>query len=261
MLDERWIRSLHVESMRHADLHAEREAHVLFQASTIGALLDGSFDGDLTFAELDERGDLGLGTLNALDGEMIAIDGEFFRADVDGNVTAVGPEERTPFAVVTYFEPTIEGEITAGLDHESILAALDSMSRADRSSFAVRLDGRFSTVRARSVPRQEPPYRPLAEVVADQHVFELTDVEGSMVGFRFPAYVEGIEVAGYHLHFVDTERRRGGHVLGSVAAGPLRVRIDPSDDLHIELPPTVDLSDPDLAAATHAAIDSVERGS
>ncbi|MBS1861845.1 MAG: acetolactate decarboxylase [Actinobacteria bacterium] len=261
MLDERWIRSLHVESMRHADLHAEREAHVLFQASTIGALLEGAFDGDLTFAELEEHGDLGLGTLNGLDGEMIAIDGEFLRADVDGNVTAVGPEERTPFAVVTEFEPTVEGEIAAGLDHQSILAALDSMARSGTSSFAVRLDGRFATVRARSVPRQEPPYRPLAEVVADQHVFELTDVEGSMVGFRFPAYVEGIEVAGYHLHFVDSERRRGGHVLGSVSAGRLRTRIDLSDDLHVELPPSVDLGDPDLAAATHAAIDSAERGS
>ncbi len=87
MLDERWIRSLHVESMRQADLHAERDPHVLFQASTIGALLDGAFDGDLSFAELAEHGDLGLGTLNRLDGEMIALDGEFFRADVDGAVS------------------------------------------------------------------------------------------------------------------------------------------------------------------------------
>src|ERR1700729_593256 len=237
MLDERWIKSLHVESMRHADLHAERSAHVLFQASTIGALLDGSFDGDLTFGELGERGDLGLGTLNGLDGEMVAVDGEFFRADVDGAVTEVGQEEgtgwgregRTPFAVVAWFEPTVEGEITAGLDHESTLAALDAMARS-KSSFAVRLDGRFASVRARSVPRQSPPYRPLAEVVADQHVFELTDVEGTMVGFR--ASVEGIEVAGYHLHFVDAERRRGGHVLGARSSGPLRARIAPSDDLH-----------------------------
>jgi acetolactate decarboxylase len=261
MLDERWIRSLHVESMRHGDLHAEREPHVLFQASTIGALLDGSFDGDLTFAELAERGDLGLGTLNALDGEMIALDGEFLRADVDGEVTAVGPGERTPFAVVTRFEPTAEGEVAAGLEHETILAALDELAPPGESSFAVRLDGRFAVVRARSVPRQEPPYRPLAEVVADQHVFELIDVEGSMVGFRFPTFVEGIEVAGYHLHFVDATRRRGGHVLGSRSAGPLRARIDPAADLHVELPPTIDLADPDLAAATHAAIDRAERGS
>lgn len=260
MLDERWIRSMHVESMRHADLHAERASHVLFQASTIGALLDGSYDGDLTFAELAERGDLGVGTLNALDGEMIALDGEFLRADVDGNVTPVGPGERTPFAVVTRFEPTVEAEVAPGLDHEAVLAALDELAPPGGSSFAVRLDGRFATVRARSVPRQAPPYRPLAEVVADQHVFELTDVEGSMVGFRFPAFVEGIEVAGYHLHFVDAARRRGGHVLGSRSATPLRARIDPAEDLHVELPPTVDLADHGLAAATHAAIDVAEHG-
>ena len=205
---------------------------MLFQASTIGALLDGSFEGDLTFAELAEHGDLGLGTLNGLDGEMIAIDGEFLRADVDGNLSEVGPGERTPFAVVTEFEPTVEGEMTAGLDHESILAALDSMARPGTSSFAVRLDGRFASVRARSVPRQAPPYRPLAEVVADQHVFELTDVEGSMVGFRFPAYVEGIEVAGYHLHFVDSDaaprRPRPRLALGRAPAGADRPQRRPS---------------------------------
>src|SRR5215211_3475349 len=232
MLDERWIRSLHVESMRRADLHEERQPHVLFQASTIGALLDGAFEGDLSFAELAEHGDLGLGTLNHLDGEMIAIDGEFFRADVDGDVTRIGPEQRTPFAVVTAFEPTVDVGLADGeRSHEELLASLDELAPDGASSCAIRLDGRFDLVRARSVPRQEPPYRPLTEVVADQHVFELTDVEGTMVGFRFPAYAEGIEVGGYHLHFVSADRSRGGHVLDSRSAA-LRVRVDPSEDLH-----------------------------
>jgi acetolactate decarboxylase len=258
MLDERWIRSLHVESMRRADLHEEREPHVLFQASTIGALLDGAFEGDLSFRELAEHGDLGLGTLNHLDGEMIAIEGEFFRADVEGNVNRVGPDERTPFAVVTSFEPALDEILPEKeLTHEELLARLDELAPADASSCAVRLDGRFDLVRARSVPRQEPPYRPLTEVVADQHVFSLREVEGTMLGFRFPAYVEGIEVAGYHLHFISADRSRGGHVLDSRSQG-LRVRIDTSTDLHVELPPQVDLADPDLAASTHAAVDAVE---
>ena len=76
------------------DLHAERDPHVLFQASTIGALLDGAFDGDLSFAELAQHGDLGLGTLNGLDGEMIALDGEFFRADADGGSTRSAARRR-----------------------------------------------------------------------------------------------------------------------------------------------------------------------
>jgi hypothetical protein len=54
VLDERWIRALHVETMRERELHAEHEHHVLFQASTIGALLDGAYDGDLRFDELAE---------------------------------------------------------------------------------------------------------------------------------------------------------------------------------------------------------------
>ena len=260
MLDERWIRSLHVESMRREDLHREREPHVLFQASTIGALLDGGFEGDLSFAELAEHGDLGLGTLDHLDGEMIALDGEFFRADVDGRLNRIGSEERTPFAVVTRFEPTVESRFSDGeLGHEELLARLDALLPAGASSCALRLDGRFDLVRARSVPRQEPPYRPLTEVVADQHVFELFDVEGTMLGFRFPTYVEGIEVPGFHLHFLSADRSRGGHVLDSRSRG-LRVLIDPSNDLHVELPPRVELADPDLAAATHAAVEAVERG-
>lgn len=259
MLDERWIRSLHVESMRRADLHEEREPHVLFQASTIGALLDGAFEGDLSFRELGEHGDLGLGTLNHLDGEMIAIDGEFFRADVDGNMTPIGPGERTPFAVVTNFDPTVDERLgDERLAHEELLAQLDALVPARASSCAIRLDGRFDLVRARSVPRQEPPYRPLTEVVADQHVFELRDVEGTMLGFRFPTYVEGIEVAGYHLHFISADRSRGGHVLDSRSRG-LRARLDASDDLHVELPAGIDLADPGAAAATHAAIELVEK--
>lgn len=259
MLDERWIRALHVESMRHADLHEEREPHVLFQASTIAALLEGAYEGDLTFAELGERGDLGLGTLDHLDGEMIALEGRFFRADVEGEVTPVDAGEKTPFAVVTRFEPTIEERLPdRELSHEELLGRIDALLPSGVSSSAIRLDGCFDLVRARSVPRQEPPYRPLTEVVADQHVFELSDVEGTMVGFRFPTYAEGIEVAGYHLHFISADRRRGGHVLDSRSRG-LRVRLDPSNDLHVELPPAIDLADPRLAAETHAAVDAVER--
>jgi acetolactate decarboxylase len=258
MLDERWIRALHVETMRAEELHAEREHHVLFQASTIDALLDGAYEGDLRFDELAAHGDLGLGTLNGLDGEMIAIDGRFYRADVDGVVGEVEVDARTPFAVVTDFEPTIDRPLGGPLDHAELLAGLDELIPADAASCAIRLDGRFELVRARSVPRQSPPYRPLTEVVLEQHVFELADVEGTMLGFRFPDYAEGIEVSGYHLHFISADRSRGGHVLASRSNG-LRARLDPSNDLHIELPPEIDLADPDLAASTHAAVEAVER--
>lgn len=259
MLDERWIRALHVETMREEDLHAEHEPHVLFQASTIGALLDGAYDGDLSFAELAGHGDLGVGTLNGLDGEMIALDGNFYRADVDGATDLIGPEAMTPFAVVTRFEPTVAALVSGPLSHEDLLTRIDDLVPPRAPSCALRLDGSFDLVRARSVPRQIPPYRPLTEVVAEQHLFDFEAVEGTMLGFRFPSYAEGIEVAGYHLHFITADRRRGGHVLDSRVAR-VHARIDPSTELHVELPPSVCLEDPDLSAATHAAVASVEGG-
>lgn len=256
-LDERWIRSLHVEAMRHAELHAEREPHVLFQASTIGALLEGAFEGDVSFAELAEHGDLGLGTLNHLDGEMIALDGSFYRADVDGAMSEIPPKGCTPFAVMVRFQPSIEFDVEGSADHTALLAEIDRRVPRSAASCAVRVDGRFELVRARSLPRQEPPYRPLTEVVADQHVFELAHVDGTMLGFRFPEYAEGIEVSGWHLHFITEDRRRGGHVLDSRAA-TAHVELDPSGELHVELPPGVDLADPGAASSTHAAIERVE---
>jgi acetolactate decarboxylase len=118
MLDQRLITALHVETLRQDQLHAEHEPHVLFQASTIGALLDGAYEGDVSFGQLAEHGDLGLGTLNALDGEMIALDGRFYRADVDGSITEVGSDALTPFAVVVWFEPDVELELDGPLDHD-----------------------------------------------------------------------------------------------------------------------------------------------
>ena len=257
MLDERLVTALHVQSLREDELHAEREPHVLFQASTIGALLDGAYEGDVTFAELAEHGDLGLGTLNALDGEMIAVDGAFYRADVDGRIRGVGPATRTPFAVLTWFSPTHEVRVEEPLSHEGLLALLDEHRPAEAAACAVRIDGFFERVHARSVPRQAPPYRPLAEVVADQRVFDFSDVDGTIVGFRFPHYSEGVEVSGYHLHFIAADRSRGGHVLECRPRRGL-ARIDGSTDLHVELPPGVRLGAPELSRQTHEALNRVE---
>ena len=257
MLDERLARALHVQALRRRELHPEHAPRVLFQASTIGALLDGAYDGDVSFAELAEHGDLGLGTFNALDGEMIALDGRFYRADVDGNVTEVEPTALTPFAAVVWFEPTAGHEIAEPLDNGGLLRELDAVIDDVRASGAVRVDGQFERVHARSVPRQTPPYRPLAEVAAEQHVFDLRDVGGTLVGFRFPDYAEGIEVAGYHLHFITEDCERGGHVLDCRIVGGI-AQIDLANDLHVELPPGVELESPQLDAATRSAIDRVE---
>lgn len=244
--------------MRAGQLHGGREPHQLFQASTVSALLDGFYDGDLTFAELARHGDTGIGTLNGLDGEMIALDGSFFRADVNGDITEIAPNAFTPFAVVTRFRPSTEFELQGACGFDDLTRRIEAKLPAGGPAAAIRIDGQFNSVTARSVPKQQRPYRHLAQVVADQNVFEIPGGAGSMVGFRFPIYSEGIEIAGYHLHFIDESRARGGHVL-ELDAASVTVRVATFSELHVELPPGLDLASPDLAAGTHEAIERAER--
>jgi acetolactate decarboxylase len=243
-IDERLIKALHVETLRKQDLHAEHAPHVLFQASTFESLLESNYDGEVSFAELGEHGDLGLGTFDAVDGEMIAVDGEFFRASLDGNLHPVEETRKTPFAVVTFFDPTRSFELPEPLDDRAFMQALDAKLGDPSTAHALRVDGRFDRVRARSVARQHKPYPPMTEVASSQNVFELEGVEGTLVGFRFPDYAKGINIPGYHLHFVTADRARGGHVLGCRTAS-VTVQVDDSVDVHVELPAGVELSSPE----------------
>jgi acetolactate decarboxylase len=98
-IDIALVGALHVEYLKKQDLGEEARAHhALFQTSTIDALLHGEYDGDVDFAELSGRGDFGLGTLEALDGEMVALDGGFYQVKADGRAHEIDPRARTPFA-------------------------------------------------------------------------------------------------------------------------------------------------------------------
>ena len=60
---------------------------------------------------------------------------------------------------------------------------------------------------------------------------------GTLAGFRMPEYEQGISVAGYHSHFIDTDHRHGGHALDyRLTRG--RVQIGVRSDLHLSLPRT-----------------------
>jgi acetolactate decarboxylase len=258
-IDTALVGALHVEYLKKGDLGEDaRPHHTLFQTSTIDALLEGKYDGDISFAELEERGDFGLGTLDALDGEMIALDGGFYQVKADGRAYAIDRGMRTPFAVVTFFEANLSRILETPMDLKAFGAYLDRLIGGETSCYAVRVDGDFEYVKTRSVPRQRKPYPPLAEVVKSQPTFELHDVGGSLLGFRFPHYAQGLNVAGYHFHFITADRSAGGHVLEfRLARGELRV--DREADLWLELPPGIELPVPDPTAAKGEELERVER--
>jgi len=190
---------------------ADRET--LAQFSTIPALLAGLYDGEWTCAEVLTNGDLGLGTFDRLDGEMIVLDGRCYRARSDGTVSRVAAGEKTPFASVTFFEPDLVLTNLVAENLAGLLAALDARLPSLNLAYAMRMDGAFAYVKTRSVPPQQKPYQPLTEVVKAQPTFEWRTVRGTLLGFRCPASAKELNVAGWHLHFITTDRKHGGHVL------------------------------------------------
>lgn len=188
---------------------------VLNQYSTLGALQVGLFDGQLTFAALERRGDFGLGTFNRLNGELIVVGGVAYQVTADGKVHHVRPAQRTPFAVVTRFEPDLTRPAPGGSLAE-LEAAIDQMRPSDNLPYAVRVRGSFTSMLVRSEPAQQKPYPTLDEALAGQVEFPLEDVRGVLVGFWLPAYMSGVNAAGYHFHFITAGRTAGGHVLDCV---------------------------------------------
>ncbi len=260
-VDTALIGALHVEYLKRRDLDGggERPHHTLFQTSTVDALLDGKYDGDVSFADLAGRGDFGLGTLDALDGEMIALDGDFFQVRADGLALPIGERTRTPFAVVTFFEPDLHRPLNTMGDFTALCAYLDRIAEDRAVCYAVRVDGYFDYVKTRSVPRQHKPFPPLVEVVKHQPIFEFQGLRGSLVGFRFPDRVGGLNVAGYHFHFISEDRRVGGHLLECrIAHGELR--IDHEANLQLELPAGVAEAAPGMTAEKKDALNRAERG-
>jgi acetolactate decarboxylase len=233
--------------------------HEVFQNSTINALLEGVYDGSMTYGELRRHGDFGLGTFNALDGEMIAFDGDFYQVRSDGKVYPVADDQHTPFATVLFFQPAVQRSLTGPIDFEHLQTVLDGLTEGPNLFYAVRIDGDFTAVTVRSVPRQQKPYAPLAEVAKTQPVFHLGDVRGTLVGFRFPDFARGLNVPGFHLHFLTEDRKAGGHVLDLVLArGALAV--DASARFHLELPTDPAFLHADLGHDHGAELDRAERG-
>ncbi len=226
---------------------AAQDDDTITQYSTLDALKDGLYDGMMTVGEMANYGDLGLGTFDGLDGEMIVVDGIFWRARHDGSLDIAPPETETPFAAVTIFEVDDELALPDGLDMAGLAAILTERVGASNTPVAVRIDGTFRSLTYRAPSFQDEPYPPLVEALADQAVWTVNDVEMTLVGFWFPDWLADINVPVWHLHAVDKDRTFGGHVLDLVTDMGV-ASLDRSPTLTIIMPTSPDFETLDLAA-------------
>ncbi len=229
----------------------------LFQVSTSGALVEGLFGGVVSIETLREHGDFGLGTFAGLDGEMIALHGEFFQIQSDGSIHKAREDQQVPFAVVTHFTPSETATLEPFASIHDLVEQLDRWRSSDNLFYAVRLAGRFSHVHDR-VACKAGEHETLVEATSHQAEFSDDDIAGTMVGFWTPHYAKGIGVPGWHMHFISDDHLHGGHVL-DCAGNAIVLAIETLDDFRLAMPETVAFLAADLTGDTEAALNKAER--
>jgi acetolactate decarboxylase len=193
-----------------------------FQVSTLAALNAGVYQGSATVAQLKQHGDFGLGTFDGLDGEMVVLNGSVYQVKADGVADVVADNVKTPFYTVTSFRKERSLSLTGQMTYQAMQQQIDRQLPSLNLPYAMRIQGTFPELKVRSVPKQIPPYRSLNDVVKQQQrIFELRNVRGTLVGFRLPQYLNGVNVGGYHFHFVTNDRRAGGHVIDGKFVNPI----------------------------------------
>ena len=230
---------------------------ILFQVSTIDALMQGVFDGFYTFDDLKTHGDFGIGTFDSLDGEMIALDGNYYQVKADGVAYPVQGNMTAPFSTVTYFEVDQIIAIKNASNFTELSRQLDEKLPSKNAFFALRMDGTFPYVKTRSVPKQEKPYPRLADAVKNQSVFEFTNVTGTVVGIWAPEFSKGLNVPGYHLHFITADRKAGGHIL-DLKVDEAEAKVDITAGFAMELPTKGDFYNVDLTQDLQSEIKKIE---
>lgn len=229
----------------------------IYLSAPVNALVEGIYEQNVPVSEIQKHGDFGLGTFNDLDGEMVLLDGQAYRADADGNVSTVDGQTLTPFACVTFYRPMSCENSEGKLTYAEFLDWLQALMPSPNLFYAFRIEGEFDEVRTRSVPKQEN-YRPLADVAKEQPEFHYRNVKGTLAGFFTPDFMASLNVPNVHLHFLSQDRQKGGHLL-ECKVKQVRAEIQFLYTLELSLPLNVDYLMSDFQRDIRSDLDKAEK--
>ncbi|MBE5959558.1 MAG: acetolactate decarboxylase [Lachnospiraceae bacterium] len=234
-----------------------------YQVSTLQALAQGFSKSVITVDELLEHGDIGLGTFEDVDGEMIVLDGKCYRAQNNGNVDPAEGKRGVPFASVCSFVPQRTEKLENIVSIEQLKMWLTLRIEEEfglNSMYAVRIEGEFSKVDARSESGTKAHHVTLKDALSvTQKAFLFDNIEGTLACVYYPDYMDGINASGWHLHFLSKDKKHGGHVFDVelTQAEAVFCRIT---SVEIRIPDTPAFDTYALKEASQEEIKKVEQG-
>ncbi len=229
----------------------------LYLCAPVNALVEGIYEQKIPFTEVKQFGNFGIGTFDNLDGEMVMLDGQIFQINSDGRVNQVPQEALTPFSCVTFYNPLSHDSIDKAMFYNEFQEWLLSLLPSTNIFYALRIEGVFSHIKVRSVPKQEN-YKPLVEVAKEQPEFIFSNIEGTLAGFFTPSFMASVSVPGLHLHFLSADFQHGGHLLECT---PLKAKagIQLISTLELALPMSLDYLTLDFQRDIAQDLDKAEK--
>ncbi len=194
----------------------QNDTNTLFQVSTLQALMQGYYYPVSTVGELKANGDIGIGCFEKVNGELIMLDGVVYQAVYDSSVLTPEKDYTVPYATVAFFHNDISKEFKNISSIKNLQEKLNEIvNKTGKNMFYfVRIDGTFDTVTYRSEYAQKEPYKPLAKAMeTDQTFFDKKNETGTIVGLFCPSFMDKLNTPGWHLHYITSDRKNGGHLL------------------------------------------------
>lgn len=232
----------------------------IYQVALLQSLTQGYYDGIIKVSELKEHGDIGIGTFEGVNGEMIVLDGKVYQALGDGSVQEADNDETVPFSNVTFFDKDITSDISDIKNIDALKENLDkTVEENGRNMFYfIKINGTFDKMNVRSELKQKKPYKSLDKALAtDQREFNYKDIKGTVVALYCPDYMYGLNTPGWHLHFVSDDRKKGGHIL-ELAFDNAKAEMDKTSGFEMKLSDNKTFQKLELAKDVSQAIKKVE---
>ena len=190
----------------------------LFHYNTLGALMAGLYKGTMTIEELLQHGDLGIGTLDSIDGELIVLDGKAYQAKGSGQtpeIVEVEADALIPYAAVVPHQAEVIFRQRFEMTDKELEKRIESYYDGENLFRSIKIHGEFAHMHVRMIPKSTTDTK-FAEVATHQPEYSRENVSGTIVGFWTPEIFHGVSVAGYHLHFISDDLTFGGHVMDFV---------------------------------------------
>jgi acetolactate decarboxylase len=211
-----------------------------YHYSIWAALVNKVYDGTLSVKDAKARGDIGLGTYNGADGELIMLDGEMYHVPSSGQVYVANDSMQIPYLNATFFDKDDSFELSGRMNYDSVRKRIQDKFPSRNFFYAFKIHADLDTLKLGSLYKQERPYEEgLDSLMPKRPTFNKTNVSGTMVGFFCPDFMGDINVAGFHLHFLSDDKKTGGHVMEFTGKN-FKIEIDKISSYQFVLPETVD---------------------